>query len=880
MKKKVLSLLLASAMVFSMAACGGNEPSSSDEGSSSTPPGDGGSAPVESSGSNEGETNTPVAELGKVTFRDYTSVMPSNWNELTYEDSNDTQILNFLVSSFFEYDFKYEDGKKFNDDGSINADGIIPGEYEVIYSAATKLEDVTSEVDSKWGYTDAQKAAGNYAWKITLREDLKWDDGTPINANDFVYTMQQQLDPLFQNMRASSYYNNIMIKGARDYVYQGQTIMVDNGVTGEPTLTVDDLVKGEDGTYTQEDGSPIKITLSDSLAQCSGYSVTDLTEMGYLDADACAALQELADEKGYVAVTDETIELVAKLIDTDNWGHEPVENVPLYMVYEAAYAEKSFEDVGLYAPSDYELVVCLDAPIKCLKDDGSLSYEAAYSFQSLPLVKKELYESCKQEPQEGATLWTTNYNSSLETSASWGPYRIASFQAGKSYELVKNENWYGFGMDCFKNQYLIDSIFVEQVADVATQWIKFLGGEIDNIGLDVDHKADYRDSKYTKFAPGTGTTGVQLYANLDVLKNDGRNNGILAIEGFRKAISLYLDRDDYNATVSTANKPCYGLLGPAYYHDIENGGVYRYTQQAKEGLLRVYGYTQNEDGTWTDGINKYATYEDAYEVMNGMNRPLAKELIEEAYTELTNNADKYGYDPNKKIIIVYGTSVDNEATRRYYDYFVKFFDELVAGTSLEGKLDIQFDASFGENWANDFKAGAYDVSLSGFQGGAFDPCSFLQCYMDPTAGLMSAVWWDVDHEMLTYTMPAGDYDGAGQELTMSVYNWYCCLNGLAESRGCAQQYNWGDSFAPADVRLLVLSMLEETCLGKYFAIMTTSSFSATVYGAKFEQITDEYNVFMAFGGIQYMRPMYDDETWTEFVKSNNNDLSAEYKKVD
>ncbi len=883
MKKKFISLLLASAMVLSLAACGSeDEPSGSSgssEGSEAGTESEGESSSAESSGSDEGEGSVSAGDSSN-TYRTYITVMPSNWNQLTYEDNNDSQIMSYLGSNFFEYDFKFEDGKKFNDDGTINGDAIVPGEYEVMYSAATNLEDVTSQVDAKWGYTDEQKQAGGYAWKITLREDLKWDDGTPITANDFVYTMQQQLDPLFQNMRAASYYNNNMIiKGARDYVYQGDTVWLDNAATGEPQYTEADLVKGEDGVYTLPEGGPVKFGLKDPNNQCGGKTVTDYAD--YMEPEAFAALEALADADGRVDITDDTIALIVKMIDTPDWGNEPPENVPLYMVYEVTYPEMSFEDVGFYAPSDYELVVCMDSPIKCLKEDGSLSYVAAYNFASMPLVKQDLYESCKMEPQAGATLWTTNYNTSLETSASWGPYKVGTFQTGKSYELVRNENWYGYGMEQYKDQYLVDGIFCEQVPEVATQWIKFLGGEIDSIGLDVAHKEDYRDSKYTVFSPGTGTYGTSLYANLDGLKASGRNNGILAILDFRKAISLYLDRDDYNTSVFTSHKPCYGLLGPSYYHDIENGGVYRATQQAKEGLLRVYGYTQNDNGTWTDGTNTYATYEDAYEVMNGMNRPLAKELIESAYAELTANAEKYGYDPNKKITLLYGTSVDNENTRRIYDYYVKFFEDLVEGTSLEGKLEVPFDASFGENWNSDFKAGAYDIAASvGFMGGAFDPCGFLQCYMDPGAGLMYSVWWDVESEMLTYTMPEGDYDGAGQELTMSIYNWYCCLNGIAESRGCKETYNWKDSSVPADVRLLVLAKLEEVCLGKYFSIMATSEYGATVNSAKFKDITDEYNVFMGFGGVQYKRPLYNDAAWDEFVKSNNNDLSAEYKKVE
>ena len=118
-------------------------------------------------------TEVPVmpAEYKQGTYRTFTSVLPSNWNELTYQDNNDTQILSYIGSSFFEYDYEFDEAKggKFNEDGSINADAIVPGSFTTNYAAATKLEDVTSTVDAKWGYTDEQKEAGGYAWKITLR---------------------------------------------------------------------------------------------------------------------------------------------------------------------------------------------------------------------------------------------------------------------------------------------------------------------------------------------------------------------------------------------------------------------------------------------------------------------------------------------------------------------------------------------------------------------------------------------------------------------------------------------------------------------------------------------------------------------------------------
>ena len=161
-----------------------------------------------------------AATYKKAEYNTTTAVMPSNWNELTYADGNDTQIMSYIGSSFFSYDYKFENDQKFLEDGSINKAGVVDGAFTTNYDAATAIKDVTSTVDAKWGYTADQKAEGGYAWQITLRTDLKWDDGTPINAHDFVYSMQAQLDPDFMNFRANTYYDTLKIKNSRDYFFQ------------------------------------------------------------------------------------------------------------------------------------------------------------------------------------------------------------------------------------------------------------------------------------------------------------------------------------------------------------------------------------------------------------------------------------------------------------------------------------------------------------------------------------------------------------------------------------------------------------------------------------------------------------------------------------
>ena len=57
------------------------------------------------------------------------------------------------------------------------------------FGAATKLEDLTSQyVGEEYNISEGETGR---VYKITLREDLAWDDGTRIFAEAFVYTMEQ-----------------------------------------------------------------------------------------------------------------------------------------------------------------------------------------------------------------------------------------------------------------------------------------------------------------------------------------------------------------------------------------------------------------------------------------------------------------------------------------------------------------------------------------------------------------------------------------------------------------------------------------------------------------------------------------------------------------
>lgn len=815
--RSALAMLLAAMMLVSIVAC---QP----DGNTSENPAD----------------NSEVEENKVYTYNTYTALSPSNWNELTYKDNNDTQIMSYISSSFFSYDFKFDENGE-----------IIPGEFVMKYDAATKLEDVSADyVGDKWGVPEGAKG---FAYKITLREDLKWDDGTAITAEDFVYTMKEQLNPDFQNYRADSFYvGATIIVNAENYAKQGQTVFADNSASGK--YAVADLTKGEDGVYTQPDGKPVFFSLKDSLDWCSGKSVTDYK--AYLDADAFAALEALANEDGRVQVTDETIALVTKLIDTDDWGHEGPENVPFYMVYEYTYAETNWDDVGIFkGETDYEIILVLAKALPLLKEDGSLSYQAAYNMASLPLVHKTKYEASKQEPAEGSTLWTSTYNSDVATTASWGPYKLESFQAGKQYVLVRNENWYGYGLEENANLYQTDRIVCDTIEEWNAAWLKFLAGEIDGIGIDVSVADDYKGSDRAYFTPDDFVASLQLQSNVDMLKSResaGVNKSLLGYTDFRKALSLAINRNDFATKTTTSSLEGFGLFNSMHYYDVENGGVYRNSDDAKRVLCDIYNVNPED----------YEDLDAAVDAITGYDLEAARALVIKAYNEALEAGDIKEGD---KVLLTMGTGTINETVTRRFEYLTNAWTELVKGTPLEGKFETEVK-DFATTWAEDFRAGKYDVCMGGWTGAAWDPGYFLLAYLSPS--YMYSASWDTASVQMTYTMKGVGENGADIEETMSLIDWYNCLNGAAGAK-----YDWSANALENSQRLQLIAALEKEVLKVYYTVPLYNNFSASMLSYKVDYITYEYNTFMGYGGFKYMTYNFDDAAWEAEVAKNNGEIN-------
>ena len=779
------------------------------------------------------------------TYNTYTSLTPSNWNELTYQDANDSTLIGYLNSSFFTYDYQYDSKGE-----------IVPGGFEVEFAAATKLEDVTSSYVGQ--YAVPADATDSYAYKITLRKDLKWEDGTEITAEDFVYTMQQQLDPLFKNYRADSFYNGaLLINKAKDYVFQGSQGWY---AADTPYSTYSDSLDSQliFNIGNSADSASYEKSLCSFRGSMGFPESYDYTKVAaYLNANYVKSVsaEEIAALQGKTFAEIKADAALKKAWDAviGWWQTEPNEELDFFVV-NYTWPEVKWEEVGMFVGDNkYEIVLVLDLPLTLLGENGELTYKAAYNFGGLPLVKKDLYESCKKEPQAGSTLWTTNYNSSVETSASWGAYKLTYFQADKQYVLERNENWWGYNEKEYKGQYMTDKIVCDQVEDWNSAWLLFQQGKVDSVSIDTTIADEYKYSEQAVFTPDDYVGSLQLQSSYEALKareTAGYNKTLLAQTDFRKALSLAVNRTDYNNTCTTASKAGFGLFNSMHYYDVANGGVYRNEDVAKKVLCDVYGVN----------VNDYASLDEAHQAITGYDVAQAKGLVDKAVDAAIAAGDYNGTD---KVKLTFGTGSITESTTRSFEYIKNAWVEMVKGTKLEGKLELEI-VDKGTAWANDFRAGGYEVCMGGWSGAAWDPGYFLLAYLSPD--YMYSTAWETDKVTMSFDIdPAKE----GAE-TYTLIDWYDILNGAHED------YNWAVGQVEDKVRLNLIAALEKEILSVYYTIPLQNYYSATLISYKWEYASRDYNTFMGYGGLRYMTYNYTDEEWAQFCADNN--YSIDYRE--
>lgn len=822
--KKLIALLLVMAMMLSavltLVSCG-NKGNGDDTTASTT--------------GNSGTVDTPkdYRDEGVYTYNDYIGGTTGlNWNPHAWETNDDSYVLGWLSMGFYNFvPNKTLDG------------------YDIVPEMAEKLpEDVTADYVGKFGVAEGETGK---AWKIALNKNACWNDGTKITADDYIYSMQEQLNPLMNNRRADSYYaGDFEVVNAKGYLYSGKQVKeeVFNGT--DYTYEVADLVKAADGTYTTPDGAKVYIALDTALAWLQGYSfsffVANYGE-AYFDVESFNALAALKDADGNVAVTDDSLALLTGVITAvAAWG-ETAEDCAAYMLYDAQMPVLDWENVGLVKVDDYTIVIVTAKPVE------EPDFYMPYNLSSNWLVKKDLYESCKvYRNAEGAevaadsadvAMITTTYCTSLETSCSYGPYNLSFYQEDKQITFERNDKWYGYSDGQHYGQFQTDKISCQVLNEHQTVLQAFLKGEVDSVGLDSTDMETYASSDRLVFAPESYTTKLTFNTDLNALKELGNGAEILTVKEFREAFSFAINRREFATAYTAAGEAGYGLLNYNYCYNPFTGELYRNDPAAKEVLVKLNGLEYGEG-------KEYATLDEAYDALTGFDMAKAQALMAEAATKAVAEGLWDGTSTIKLDIRVYNT---DEIYVKMFNYFNGQLKEACKGTALEGKVELQMTAD--EDYYETMYAGQTAIIFSTWGGAAMSPFTMLaQCYCDASDGSGNQMEYGFDTSKITVKITV-----KGQEVAASLQAWanWCAGNdvdGITDKLGNFASYTYPE-------RCEVFAELEYVYLSYFTTLPLYYRQTAALLSAKVEYITRDYITLVGQGGLQFMTYNYTDAEW-------------------
>jgi len=725
------------------------------------------------------------------TYRDI-STNPQTWNPTDWQNSSESIILDYTTVGLFSF---------------------VPTEdrngYEIIPEMASKMaEDVTSQYAGKAPYGVPADATSGWAWKVTLNKNIKWEDGTKISAKDVEYTIKQFIAPEMKNYRGSSFHSDSLpLANAKNY-YAG-------------TTRYDDVLA--DGAYADVADSDMYISLS-AVCKFFGDGSIDVYASGdYADyftvdgVDYYAKLQELVGTE-YKAVTPEIKD--ALLAISKSFGDNNPEAYKEYCFTKTELEPTPWENVGFIKNDDYTFTLVLAKQMS--------SFDFYYNSGSLILVKEDLYESLKK-PQ--GSIVKSTYGTSVANYQSYGPYKLADFQEGKSISFVKNENWYGYTDGKHKGQYQTTGIDLQFLTDHATILNLFLQGNLDSVSLAATDMAKYGNSEFRVATPRSYTWKFSFNSDRKSLTREntaGINHSILANFNFRHAVSLSLNRQEWVDVTNPASDAGYGLLNYLYVAEPDTGALYRDSEPAKQTLLKFYNASSLADITGYDLVE-------------------AKKLFQQAYDEEV----AAGYlKPTDRIELEYHCYSASEGNMRRVNFLQDALNKATVGTNLEGKIAIKQVTD--QNYYDNMKTGNVDIAFTSWGGSSFDPYGVLWCYADLSAKHEYGSHPDV--ETCTVTIE-------GKEVTKTLTDWYTALTG--------GEY----SAASYDVKNTILAACEYQLLSSYDKIPVEYDNVLSLDSQRVIEFSDHYiNSLVGNGGLRFMTYSMDDTEWAAYCAEQNNQL--------
>ena len=796
--------------------------------------------------------DTDTTTKDTYTYNTYMAALATNWNPHTWENSADSSVLSYIEAPLTDLSIKDSES----------------GEYQWVFVAAESITDVTADHQddlAKYGAAETDATEG-YIYEIKLREGMCWQDGTAINADTYVYSMKQLLDPTMKNYRANLYYSgDSALAGASAYYFQGSKIF-------EPVVPA--YGEGEEPDYSLDLSTvDVYVNVTTNEMTFAGYSFNEIcNDYGYISAETYAAVADNADANGYVQVTDDNKEAVLTMMNEycsafgmtiyNEDGSVIEEYYKEFLFFDTGKVSDavSFDTVGLYKVDDYTIrYVCQTA------------YDYYYFLTSCTsnwIVHEELYESCKEYDEESG-LTTSTYGTSKEKTMSYGPYKITSLEDDKQMIFEQNETYFEYTADEdgnltsttekvgllvdgeYQPQYVTQKVIINVMTDDAAK-LAFLAGDLDDWSLSAEDALEFSTSEQLYQVDETYTMRLFFHTNLESLKAmdaEGTNtNGVvLSNDNFRKAFSLAIDRSEY-VSATAGFKPACFLLNYLYFYDVyeDPTSIYRNTDEAMQAICNMYG-VEYGDGT------AYATLEEAFNSITGYNLTEAQALMATACDELVAAGLYTEGDPIEIKLALTAGSADS-ADQQQVALLNQYLNAAVEGSGF-GTITLTYVDNLTDRYG-DVASGVYAIGRGAWGGAAFYPFNAIGCYTDAEyAGYIHEMGcWDPATENLTMTIN-------GEEITMTYEAWSRSIKGTGEYAN-----------ADASTKLAILAGLEENILEHYYCIPLCTYTACSMLSYKTSYYTENYSIMYGFGGLRLMKYNYTDAEWAEYVASQNGTL--------
>lgn len=800
------------------------------------------------------------------TYVDYTSGTQSlNWNPHTWEENLDSTVMAMINVGFYDFVLS-ADGKAYSVVPELAA--YVPGTQVAGQPFSGDLfADVTELYVGRFGVKAGETAK---AFRIYLNPNAAWDDAahTAITAQSYIYSMQQQLDPMMMNRRADSYYGgDFSIVGAKKYLYSATENIFNEGVA----YYYDSIEEAEAA------GEKVYLNAAEFWGAVNVAEIEGNIDGKWLPWNSEALLD---DETGEFWSVIEVVEEFMPYF----FGSEQYAPFLACLSVNSDFGytwDESNGGVGLIAGrDDVSGLEYLDMIIE--NELRTPEFYVPYYNSSTWLVLESLYEANKvynysdgtsttgklDESKQLASI-TSIYCTSVANSVGYGPYSLVSYELDKEIRFERNNSWYGYSDGMHKGQYQMDNYVITVISDHSSAMLAFESGQIDAIGLQSEDMEKYGQSSKLSTTPQTYTTKISFVTDYDALaarQGNGINKTILTVKDFREAISLSVNRSQFVQSLTSGADAGFGLLNYMYVHDVVGGMAYRETDAGKKAIVDLYGLEYGAG-------KQYATLDAAYQAVTGYDPVRAAQLWESAVAYATTH-DRYGKEVAKGSAdaIYNGTDrielqFDVYNSDTIYVQMVNFFNDAVVattkGTVLEGKISFKLVAN--ADYYDTIAVGETDVIFSTWGGAQFNGLSTISnCYTDDPWGKGNQMEYGFDTSKLPLTIEL-DLDGSltYKKFSSNVKNWADWLANRNDEEILDEDGNALPVGATLDLDILqqVFAEVEREYLAQFVAIPIYYRNSVSLDSYKTTSAVDEYVNLVGYGGLRFMTFNFDDTEW-------------------